>query len=122
MHMTVLEELGIELKNARHRKGLTQQQLADLSQVSLKHIQLIEKGVKNPSFEVLRAVVRVLDISLDALIYSGSDADEQAAAEWKQIYLSCPPAARGALLNATRGLSNELKRLIEPPDISTETK
>ena len=122
MHMTVLEELGIELKNARHRKGLTQQQLADLSQVSLKHIQLIEKGVKNPSFEVLRAVVRVLDISLDALIYSGSDADEQAAAEWKQIYLSCPPAARGALLNATRGLSNELKRLIEPPDMSTETK
>lgn len=122
MHMTVLEELGIELKNARHRKGLTQQQLADLSQVSLKHIQLIEKGVKNPSFEVLRAVVRVLDISLDALIYSGSDADEQAAAEWKQTYLSCPPAARGALLNATRGLSNELKRLIEPPDMSTETK
>ncbi len=122
MHMTVLEELGIELKNARHRKGLTQQQLADLSQVSLKHIQLIEKGVKNPSFEILRAVVRVLDISLDALIYSGSDADEQAAAEWKQTYLSCPPAARGALLNATRGLSNELKRLIEPPDMSTETK
>ena len=122
MHMTVLEELGIELKNARHRKGLTQQQLADLSQVSLKHIQLIEKGVKNPSFEILRAVVRVVDISLDALIYSGSDADEQAAAEWKQTYLSCPPAARGALLNATRGLSNELKRLIEPPDMSTETK
>ena len=122
MHMTVLEELGIELKNARHRKGLTQQQLADLSQVSLKHIQLIEKGVKNPSFEVLRAVVRVSDISLDALIYSGSDADEQAAAEWKQTYLSCPPAARGALLNATRGLSNELKRLIEPPDMPTETK
>ena len=122
MHMTVLEELGIELKNARYRKGLTQQQLADLSQVSLKHIQLIEKGVKNPSFEILRAVVRVLDISLDALIYSGSDADEQAAAEWKQTYLSCPPAARGALLNATRGLSNELKRLIEPPDMSTETK
>ena len=122
MHMTVLEELGIELKNARHQKGLTQQQLADLSQVSLKHIQLIEKGVKNPSFEILRAVVRVLDISLDALIYSGSDADEQAAAEWKQTYLSCPPAARGALLNATRGLSNELKRLIEPPDMSTETK
>ena len=117
MHMTVLEELGIVLKNARHRK-----QLADLSQVSLKHIQLIEKGVKNPSFEVLRAVVRVLDISLDALIYSGSDADEQAAAEWKQTYLSCPPAARGALLNATRGLSNELKRLIEPPDMPTETK
>ena len=122
MHMTVLEELGIELKNARHRKGLTQQQLADLSQVSLKHIQLIEKGAKNPSFEVLRAVVRVLDISLDALLYSGSDADEQAAAEWKQTYLSCPPAARGALLNATRGLSNELKRLIEPPDMPTETK
>ena len=122
MLMTVLEELGIELKNARHRKGLTQQQLADLSQVSLKHIQLIEKGTKNPSFEVLRAVVRVLDISLDALIYSGSDADEQAAAEWKQTYLSCPPAARGALLNATRGLSNELKRLIEPPDMPTETK
>ena len=46
MHMTVLEELGIELKNARHRKGLTQQQLADLVGFKLIGISQIERGVK----------------------------------------------------------------------------
>ena len=39
-----------ELKAARKKKGLTQQKLADLSHVSLKHIQNCERGRKEPIF------------------------------------------------------------------------
>ena len=46
MLMTVLEKLGYNIRVVRKRKGLTQQQLADQSHISLKHLQLIEKGVK----------------------------------------------------------------------------
>ena len=49
MPMTPLKELGQKLKAARKKKGLTQQQLADISHVSLKHIQNCERGKKNPS-------------------------------------------------------------------------
>lgn len=111
--MTDLERLGKRLQTARKKKGLSQQELADLSHVSKKHIQNCERGLKNPSYEVLRAIVRVLEISLDSLIDPNMPEEEQAANEMKQIYLSCPPTAREALLNATRALAGELKNLIQ---------
>ena len=84
--MTELEELGRTLKTARRKKNLTQQQLADLSHMSLKYLQLVEKGGKNPSFEILRALSGVLDLSLDALINPTMENDEKAANEMKQLY------------------------------------
>lgn len=119
--MTPLKELGQKLKAARKKKGLTQQQLADISHVSLKHIQNCERGEKNPSFEILRALVQVLDISLDSLIAPNTLDDEQAANEMRQIYLSCPPVARKTLLNSTRALANELKDMIQTADPVADT-
>ena len=66
--MELIKELGRRIQKARKEKGLTQQELADLSHVSLKHVQGCERGVKNPSFEVLRAFGKVLNLSLDSLI------------------------------------------------------
>ena len=113
MPMTSLERLGEKLKAARKKKGLTQQKLADLSHVSLKHIQNCERGKKNPSFEILQALAKVLDISLDSLLAPDMLEDEQAANEMRQIYLSCPPVARKTLLNSTRVLASELKDMVQ---------
>ena len=52
--MELIKELGRRIQKARKEKGLTQQELADLSHVSLKHVQGCERGVKNPSFEASR--------------------------------------------------------------------
>ena len=109
--MTNLEKLGSALKATRKKKKLTQQQLADMSHISLKHLQSIEKGLKNPSFEVLLSLVHALDISIDAL-YIDSEDDEKAIIELKHSYLSCSPQARKILLNATRALAKELKETL----------
>ena len=66
--MELLKELGRRIQKARKEKGLTQQELADQSHFSLKHVQSCERGVKNPSFEVLRAFCKVLNLSLDSLM------------------------------------------------------
>ena len=39
--------------------------------------------------------------------------DEQAANDMRQLYLSCPPAARKVLLNSTRALADELKEMVQ---------
>ena len=54
--------------------------LADLSHVSLKHVQGCKRRVKNPSFEVLRAFCKVLNLSLDSLMNLDLPEDEQARA------------------------------------------
>ena len=54
------------MREARKNKELTQQELSDLSHVSVKQIANIEKGKMNPSYLILRALAKVLHISLDA--------------------------------------------------------
>src|SRR5699024_10534755 len=63
-----LTALGQIMREARKKKDLTQQELSDLSHVSVKQIANIEKGQMNPSYLILRALAKVLNISLDSLI------------------------------------------------------
>ncbi|MDE7274184.1 MAG: helix-turn-helix transcriptional regulator, partial [Lachnospiraceae bacterium] len=49
-----------KMREARKRKDLTQQELSDLSHVSVKQIAKIEKGQMNPSFLILKALAKVL--------------------------------------------------------------
>lgn len=111
--MEMLKELGRRIQKARKEKKLTQQELADLSHVSLKHVQSCERGKKNPSFEVLRELCKVLNLSLDSLMNLDLPEDEQSANDMRQLYLSCPPAARKALLNSARALADELKEMTQ---------
>ena len=60
-----LTALGQKMREARKNKDLTQQELSDLSHVSVKQIANIEKGKMNPSYLILRALAKILHISLD---------------------------------------------------------
>ena len=64
-----LTALGQKMREARKNKELTQQELSDLSHVSVKQIANIEKGKTNPSYLILRALAKVLHISLDLLSF-----------------------------------------------------
>lgn len=108
-----LERLGARLRAARNDAGLTQEQLSDLSHVSIKHIANIEKGKMNPSYEVLRALVTVLKISFDALMYPEMASEEEACKALNASYLSCPLIMRDTLLNSTRALADELTTLTQ---------
>ena len=70
-----LQYLGEQIKTERMRCGLTQQALADQAGRGLRHIQNIEGGIINPSYEVLASIVRRLAMSGDIL--SNPDIDEQ---------------------------------------------
>jgi Predicted transcriptional regulators len=53
-----LTALGQKMREARKNKELTQQELSDLSHVSVKQIANIEKGKMNPSYLILRALAK----------------------------------------------------------------
>lgn len=63
----VLKNMGQELRNARKARNMTQQQLADYTNHGLRHIQRIELGKVNPTFEMLYVLVNALGMSADPL-------------------------------------------------------
>ena len=111
MPIDELNELGMKLKATRKGQGLTQQGLSDISHVSTKQIANIERGKMNPSYLILKAIAKVLPLSLDALLTPDLAAEDENAAEMKMLYLNCPPELRETLLSHTRGFAEELKEI-----------
>ena len=97
--------LGKQIRTTCMQFDLTLEQLSALCHVSTKHLAYSEKGIMNPSYEILLAIFRVLPVSLDALILPRTAESECELKELDQIYLSCPEPVRKALLDSTRSLA-----------------
>ena len=104
-----LTALGQKMRGARKNKELTQQELSDLSHVSVK--QIAKK--MNPSYLILRALAKVLHISLDTLINPDISLEDEGVNQMKMLYSSCPPEMRDTLLHHTQETVKELTELSE---------
>jgi transcriptional regulator with XRE-family HTH domain len=59
--------LGSNLRRCRREAGLTQEQLAHLADLHPTYVSLMERGQRNPGFEILVKLVGALGIEADAL-------------------------------------------------------
>ena len=63
----------MKLRLARVEKNLSQQQLADIVEVSRQTIGLVEKGGYNPTLSLCIKIAKALDRSLDDLFWEVDD-------------------------------------------------
>jgi len=63
---------NIKLKIARVEKGLSQQELADLCEVTRQTIGLVEKGKYNPTINLCIKIAKTLDKTLNDLFWDES--------------------------------------------------
>jgi transcriptional regulator with XRE-family HTH domain len=61
------------IRSLRHKRGLTQSQLAEKAKISLPTIQNIEGGRGNPSLSVLEAILGVLGAKLEIEVLNNFD-------------------------------------------------
>ena len=67
----------------------------------------------NPSYLILRALAKVLHISLDTLINPDISLEDEGVNQMKMLYSSCPPEMRDTLLHHTQETAKELTELSE---------
>ena len=87
--------LGLRIKTLRKSKGYTQQQLADLINVTKVSICCYEKGNRTPNLETFLDLVRVLDttpdylLGMDAKVVSESDESYSITLPKEDIQIIC---------------------------------
>ncbi|MBD5161507.1 MAG: helix-turn-helix transcriptional regulator [Oscillibacter sp.] len=64
-----MRELGEAIRAARMRKGLTQEALSELLDITPIHLKNIESSRRKPSVPLLFSLMRLLDFSVDALVF-----------------------------------------------------
>lgn len=105
----IFVRLGNKLKNVRKTRGLTQEELSALSGVSTRHISKIEKGVMNPSYEILTQIAAALGMTPDYFFASDNDEDENNIQLLISLYKGCPKPYRKLLLSTMQTLSKEIR-------------
>lgn len=59
---------GTRIKEVREDRKLTQEQLAEMLNVTTKHLSKIETGLRGPSVQLLISLAEKLDVSADYLL------------------------------------------------------
>lgn len=103
-----LSVLGKRLRKVRKERGFTQERLSEASGVSVRHIAKIEKGVINPSYEILSALVTAMGVTFDAILSPTTEQEDAEIQEIIGLYKACPDDGRRLILATTRALANEL--------------
>lgn len=62
--MDIKEKFGNKVKQLREEKGLSIEQLANISNVDRNYISDIEKGKRNVSIEIIEKIITALDTDL----------------------------------------------------------
>lgn len=63
-----LKAVGQRIKMAREAKGLTQEDLAAMVELSPTHVSVIERGLKAAKLDTFVAIANALEVSADSLL------------------------------------------------------
>lgn len=63
-----LQVVGQRIKMARESKNLSQEDLAEMVDLSPSHISVIERGVKTTKLDTFVAIANALEVSADTLL------------------------------------------------------
>jgi len=84
---------------------MTQEKMAELLDISLKHYSEVERGITGISINKLIFLSNFFGISTDYLL-KGEDNKETIPFILMDVYSSCPDEKKGCLLEMFRNLSN----------------
>ncbi len=60
----VLKKLGLRVRTLRRARGLTQESLAEVLDLSVAYVSLIERGGRNPPYTTVVAIAHALGASV----------------------------------------------------------
>ncbi|MCX6832374.1 MAG: helix-turn-helix transcriptional regulator [candidate division Zixibacteria bacterium] len=68
MKKDILKLLGGKVRDRRIKKGLSQEEFADIAGLDRTYVSGIERGVRNPTVRTLKTIADALDMSISELL------------------------------------------------------
>lgn len=104
--MDLNTSIGLRIAKLRKEHCMTQEQLAEKLDISIKHCSSVERGLSSLSLEKLIDVSNLFDVSLDYLIKGTSASNDSI----KQIWANLPQSITSVLTSKNE---EEIQLLIE---------
>ncbi len=100
------EEIGLNIRRYRLKCGLTQEQLAELADLSEGYIRQVEIGIKTLSLPALYRIAEALDTSAHALLASEAD----RASRVTSLLIECTSWEQAVIVDIIDAAAESLRR------------
>ena len=98
-----LKAIGSRIKAAREKKGLTQETLSEMVDLSPMHMSVIERGVKPTKLDTFVRIANALGVSADELLQDVVDkSTESLSSELYEMIMGLPKKEQKKLLHIVK--------------------
>lgn len=104
-----MKRMGAIIQQTRATRGITQAALAEKIEVSLRTIIAIEKGKRNPTFDVLYKVIDELNIPADLIFHSDDIPGTPESEQFIREFQTATEQEQRLAIAASRGIWKELR-------------
>ncbi len=100
--------IGSRLKNARVKAGLTQQEMAEKTNLSIAFISRVERGSSHINLKRLSQFCTILDISEGSILNGVSDSnDKYLYEEFNEILKKCSPQKQKLIYKLSKMIAED---------------
>ena len=103
-------KLGERIRNYRHNRSLSQEDLAEAAELTNVHISNIENGNKNPSIDVIVSIAAALKVTPDQLLADSLPEKPQYKDDIDRIFQDCSSEEISILIENCEGLKRVLSK------------
>lgn len=82
-------DIGNNIKHCRKKRRMTQEQLAEVSDLSASYISQLESGRRCASIPVMEKIAQALDVTTSFLVYVESEEQSQRNDELQALISDC---------------------------------
>lgn len=102
--------IGMRVRAARKKKGMTQEELAGITELTVPYISNIENNHTKLSLVTIASIANALDTTVDALMYDNMHVlTSQYDADLKELVDDCSGKERKVILDMVRQLKASLR-------------
>lgn len=109
------ELIGRRIKEARHKLGLTQEELGERARLHYSYIGQVERGNKIPSLKTLKKIAQALNIKLEVLLEDSPEKEispqHLLAQELMATIKNSPPEDIKMYIRIIRQIQNRLREM-----------
>lgn len=115
--MADLKEIGSQIRELRHKRGLTIRETAEIAGVSYQYVSALETGTQErPTLPTLEQVVRALDAELEVRVIARSSvmlsaSDHRILERIAALLPTAPEEAKAVVVRTLEMLSGQNKAL-----------
>ena len=104
--------ISANLKYLREKSGYTQEQLAEITGLSVSHISKVEAGLRRVGMKTYISILQALNVEgNDYINLAVKDSNENNIKQYLAIFEGCSEAETKFLLNSLESLKANLKQL-----------